>query len=290
MKNSYLFSLLYSLALVLSCTQLFAEVAEPGKTYQSGTFLEAPEFGFSFTIPKNWQGQLPPDQAIFVLSSPSHQGNIFLSLEQLNAEQVKRAMTEPSHWGNIQMIPARKVAVRKNWYNMDYEVKGSQIPISAYAQTVVGNQGYSLLILALDEPKAMSGVKKSIDELSRSINWQPPKTTIAKPSARQLTQYLSNRKLIRLYTGSGYREKETINLCNNKRFVRYFESGGFGGGVSMVSQDNNQGTWTTSGSQQNGQLTLQYDDASVSQYSLEVKKDGVYLNGSRFFRDGSADC
>src|SRR5688572_5124694 len=42
---------------------------QPGKMYEAGDTLYAPRFGFTSTVPAGWQGSLPRENEVFLLTS-----------------------------------------------------------------------------------------------------------------------------------------------------------------------------------------------------------------------------
>jgi hypothetical protein len=135
---------------------------------------------------------------------------------------------------------------------------------------------------------AQLGVAPSTDPAPATAPGQPG--AAAAGDASHWTNYLAGRKLVRIYTGSGYREMENLRLCRNGVYHKSNESGGFGGGVSMASQGRNSGRWQASGPSSAGVLTLQGNGGGRTTYKVTLGNDGVYLNGTRYLRDGDAGC
>ncbi|MEI7581494.1 hypothetical protein [Runella sp.] len=117
------------------------------------------------------------------------------------------------------------------------------------------------------------------------------------PAAEQWRNRLNGKQLLYLYTGSGYSEKKTFDLCSNGTFISGGDtsassSGGFGGDFSAVTQGGGSGTWRTGS--EGGQVVLifTFRNGSTSRFSLATAPNGtsVLLNGKKYFVQASPSC
>ena len=99
--------------------------------------------------------------------------------------------------------------------------------------------------------------------------------------------YMSNRHIVRQYSGSGYHEEEHLYLFSDGTFARSFNSGGYGGGASGATAGRARGSWSAHGPASRGTLVLRNADGQQRTYSLYV--DGaLYLDGVKWLRSGTA--
>ena len=110
----------------------------------------------------------------------------------------------------------------------------------------------------------------------------------AQRSSGHWGDYMSNRHIIRYYSGSNYQEEEHLYLFSNGTYSRSFNSGGYGGGGSGATANSNQGTWSAKGPKNNGTLVLRSANGQQRSYSLRVDKV-LYLDGVKWSRAGTAN-
>jgi hypothetical protein len=133
-----------------------------------------------------------------------------------------------------------------------------------------------------------------LKSMAASVTFSKPQSS---PAAEQWRNRLNGKQLLYLYTGSGYSEKKTFDLCSNGTFISGGDtsassSGGFGGDFSAVTQGGGSGTWRTG--VESGQVVLifTFRNGSTSRFSLATAPNGtsVLLNGKKYFVQASPSC
>src|SRR5689334_5475197 len=69
MKKTLFFMLLIVLLIIQVEAQSKKNRIEPGRMYQAGETLFAPRYGFIGKVPEGWQGMLPRENEVFLLTS-----------------------------------------------------------------------------------------------------------------------------------------------------------------------------------------------------------------------------
>ena len=166
----------------------------------------------------------------------------------------------------------------------DYDVEGTQQPLSSTARTIVGDHGTGIYFIAVYPEAQAEPFGSALSAAADSVRFFVA-VEEATPEGAVSADALAGRKITRFYTTSGYSETETIHLCTTGAFYRNAESGGFGGGASGAFQSQNAGQWSVQGPN----LVLAYGDGSTATYELELDGTKLMLNGRRWFREAT-DC
>lgn len=93
---------------------------------------------------------------------------------------------------------------------------------------------------------------------------------------------LSGKHLLYLYTGNGYSERKDLFLYPNGQFVYRADASSLSMNGSGAIAGGSDGQWSVSA---DGQLVLQFNDGSVSQFTIAPGNAGneILLNGRRVF-------
>ena len=93
------------------------------------------------------------------------------------------------------------------------------------------------------------------------------------------------------YSSSGlYHEKNEIWLCPDGTFNTRIRSGGMIKGEKSKFKGNKKGTWTATGTGQDGTITLRYKKLGDLMLQLHIQNDQVLVNGERFFALKNENC
>ncbi len=139
------------------------------------------------------------------------------------------------------------------------------------------------------------------DELPQTLKSMAVGAAFSKPqtspAAEQWRSRLNGRQLLYLYTGNGYSEKKTFDLCSNGTFISGGDtsassSGGFGGDFSAVTQGGGSGTWRVGAEGNQTVLVFSFRNGNTSRFTLAPAPNGtsVLLNGKKYFVQASPSC
>jgi hypothetical protein len=133
--------------------------------------------------------------------------------------------------------------------------------------------------------------EQQIIQFAKQIQFFAPKSaTNSNGSIGEWSTYMKGRKLVYMKSETGFYMKINIYLCSDGSFRYSDNSGGFGNGASIAANAGYTGKWQANGNGNNGTLTLNYNDGSTKTYNTEIRDDGLYLNGTRYFRDTNDLC
>jgi hypothetical protein len=128
--------------------------------------------------------------------------------------------------------------------------------------------------------------------VANSVQFLKP---VLAPVAVEWQQRIQGKQLLYLYTGNGFSEKASIDLCPSGAFYYTgdgsYKSGGYAQ-FSYAGQEANEGIWKVW--VKNGQpvLVLFFNNNTIAEYALSKRQAGneIGLNGKRYFIQGTASC
>jgi len=137
-----------------------AEMVQPGVEYPGGTKVEPPGRGVSFTIPEGWNGMLPEGVTFFVMGSQARKAYVFaIVIDKLTQEKALANMQKPLELGNGLTLQLNgKVQQQEHTMTGNYDVVGTDNPLTGYVETLVGKRGTGVSFVAISAPETADGV------------------------------------------------------------------------------------------------------------------------------------
>lgn len=285
---------------------------QQGVIYEGSSRLESSQLGLSFQVPAGWQGAWPQGSEFFILESQALQSTVFMMIDQGTEQELRSLMSQPIPLDEqVVLQPVGQIRQQGKALIADYDVSGNP----QYAARIAATSGLNNLavaFIALAAKESAPQLQPVLDQLVNSLGFSQPKAppAAATGGAGSWQDYMRGRYIVRMYTGSGYSEKEEVWLCSDGSFYRSTNYGGGGGGFSGAFAGKGHGSWQASGQMgAQGQLVLRYGQGSVTQgsmpgmdwqeqgaggevltYSLAIENERLYLNGTKWFRDQNNYC
>lgn len=151
-----------TLAALLALTTAQAAIAElvaPDVEYPGGTRVEPPGQDVSFTIPKGWSGMLPRGVTFFVMGSQAQKAYVFAIIDKLTQEKAIANMQKPLELGNGLTLQLQgDVHQQEHTLTGNYDVVGTDSPLTGYVETLVGKGGTGVSYVAISAPETAAGV------------------------------------------------------------------------------------------------------------------------------------
>ncbi len=275
---------------------VYAVNVQPGQSYLGQVKLEFPNMGTSFMLPSGWTGIVPKGKEVFVLANNSLDGIGLIGIQRKAAATVLQEMRNPIPFlGNTKLILRGSVQRKGNSLFGLYQVQGSQVPMVAYVVSVFGDDGRVVAFLVAARQSNMAKLGQDMELMMASVTIKKPVTPVntvipgGGNNARnsELGRLLSGLKLTFMKTWSTTRTTIDIYLCKNGTFHRKEIYGGVSGPGTMVGRNANRGRWSMSGTQG---FILHYNNGKVVNKRVTFQGSKLFLNGVRYFRNGSAGC
>ena len=272
-----------------------AQIVQPGISYSGQVRLNFPNAGVSFVLPAGWKGALPSGKGVFLMGNNTIAGIGVVGTKIKSASAVLNEMRKPVPFLlNTRLILAGSVQRKGNTLFGLYRVQGAQKPMAAYVVSVFGRNGRVVtFVVAANQAR--------IQQLARDVQLMMASTTIKTGTAvvppnaaggvntnnSPLARLLSGLKLTYMKTGSYTRTKINLYLCKNGTFYRRTNYGGVDNNFSIAGRNASQGRWSMQGNQG---FVLRFNNGSVVNMRVTFQGSKLFLNGVRYFRNGSAGC
>lgn len=295
--------LLFLFALTATAPASVAEPVEPrpGVVYDAGRELGAESLGVSFTIPRGWRGSLAPSGEAFVMEPVEGPAMLLAVADRLSASAALAFLSAPIALSDeLRLLPAGELRLTGARYQESYSVAGEPGLVAEVRAESVAN-GTSIAFFLLTTPEQLARFRGALTAAMDSLVSAEP----APPDSRgqekaasgggesvdSWAAYLRGKHIVRFFSGSGYTEEQHLWLCSDGRFLRRFNSGGFGGGASGATQSRYNGVWRATGEGAGGQLVLETGEGTVT-YALRWDYDSsrLYLDDRRWLHDRNDRC
>lgn len=280
----------------LNCAAQKKSRIQPGKMYEAGDTLYAPRFGFTATVPAGWQGMLPRENEVFLLTSTSTsvfgevyvfgraEGNLAVMAETWAkgfdlSETIKLKAVKPSIADGI--LAAEVVAVGP------YINKGNK----GFAISRCNPNGSCITVLMVAPVQFYESVKTTVTQFITASTFQPPST--ASPYADfDWKEFLSGKVLATYVSIKGGTKEGTIHLCSDGTFQSDTKKSGILKNHNPEYRGRLSGKWIVTGTGEEARIQLTFDKKGLNplEAQLQIKDEKVYSDGERYFAGQSDKC
>jgi hypothetical protein len=259
------------------------QVILPGKEYTAGTRVLNTYQGVSFIIPRDWQGAMPPDQNILLMSSERKAGiGIAIYLSELSQQDVIQYLKQPQNLGdNIILKPAGEPHMEGSRFSMNY------IGINGVgkALAISGAERNAVLLLFAGPATDTTYFQNLLKKLGNSVVFSKPDPT---KLGRAWQKALGGKMLKKVIADDSEGSFPAVShLCP-------------GGAGHFASQDNFEkgdndptlvdGTWKIETSGTRAFLVVYPLGKKPIKVSLDSIGNTIILQGERYFLTSSDVC
>ena len=260
---------------------------EPGRLYPGPVTLKVSSVGVSVFVPDGWKALLPEGAEAMLVKHRSHPGSVLALVDEGTEAELRQSMREPIpvEAGVVLRPVGRPKRAGDRWVQR-YRGEG------AVGYAVARRAGGRIVGLVGVAPRSGGKrIERVVNAMAASVRFRKPAAAsegraTASASSGRAAGRLAGRKIHRFYGNYGYREHQIIVLCRNGRFFWNRDAGGvtrgLGSGAALAS---GHGRWSAG----EGTLRLRWDDGRQRSYRVEVRSDGLYLDGKKWLRE-SAGC
>lgn len=267
----------------------------PGKLYEAGEILFAPRYGFTATVPDGWEGMLPRESEVFLLTSTTTTyGEIYVfAREQGSFNEMQTNWKQGFSLSESIQLKALSPSVTDGL--MSSEVTGEGTAINkGYKGFVIARcseSGPCVTTLLIAPMQFFESVKASALAFMKSSSFQPPSQ--ASPYEDfNWQEFLTNKALMTYQEVQGGKKENYVHLCSDGTFTADLRKSGIFKNQNPQYRGKQKGTWSVSG---NGpKTTIRFVFVGMKLPSAEVEltisDEKVYANGERYFVGFSEIC
>lgn len=294
---------LISIALVLTISCLtFQGIAQgkkkrlqPGKMYEAGETLYAPRFGFTAKVPSGWEGQLPRESEVFLLTTTtSTYGEVYVfGREQGDLNSMREGWKKGFDLSENIKLVATNPTLENGVLSSEIAAAGEYINkgLKGFAISRCNPSGPCITTLIVAPVQFYDSVKNMAIRFMKTSSFDVPSS--ASPySDFDWTEFLSNKVLASYTSVQGGSKENMVHLCADGTFIAIIKKRGI-----MKTDDNkyrgrNFGTWkvTHAGESTTLQFTFNKKDLGTFEAPLLIRDEKVFSNEERYFVGKSDKC
>lgn len=291
-----------TVVLCLITSLLFAQSGKrlhPGKMYESGEKIHAPRFGFNAEVPSGWQGMLPMDTEIFLLTPNTIDtgGEIFTFVSNKeDLQSIADGWKQGAKLSESLMIVAPGEITRdKDMISSEVVAKGEQVNkgYKGFVTAKCSPFGPCIISLGIAPVQFFSHIKTTVESFMGNASFTQPSTESIYADFNW-KEFLTNKMLIAfMATGgeSGRGSKEnTFHLCGNGKLKAIIKKKGVMKQFNSRYKGNLAGTWTTESIGEEGILKLNFKKLPSVELPLLIKDEKIFINDERCFAAESDRC
>jgi len=268
---------------------------QPGKMYEAGETLYAPRFGFSATVPVGWEGILPRESEVFLLTTTTATyGEIFVfGRERSDLNTLKTMWAKGVDLSETIRLKAVNPTEQEGMLTTEIVADGEHVN-KGYKGFVVARcspSGPCVMTLMIAPIQFYESVKNTVTEFMKASTFERP-SNISPYADFDWQDFLSN-KVLATYTSSEGGSKETmIHLCKDGSFTASIKKKGFFKEQNPAYKGTMSGQWTAKGDGENAIVQFIFTNKSLApvEVALTIKDEKVLSNGERYFVGKSDKC
>lgn len=268
---------------------------EPGRIYVAGESLYAPRFGFSATVPTGWEGLLPRESEVFLLTTAtSTYGEIFVfGREQGDLNTLQTTWTNGVDLSETIKLKAKNPTQLDGMLISEVVAVGEFINkgFLGFAVAKCNPAGPCVVTLMVAPPQYYESVKNTVLEFMKASKFEPP-NSYSPYVDFDWQEFLSNKVLMAYESVRGGKEENKIHLCADGTFQASIKKTGMFKNENADYRGNNSGTWTVSGKGEQTTITFTFTKNKLVPFEapLLIKDEKIYSQDQRYFVGQSDRC
>ena len=279
----YSIILLVLIPLAIFAQKASEQVILPGKEYAAGTRVQNAYRGVSFIIPRDWNGAMPPDQRIFLMSSQRKAG-VGLAIFQsgMSESEIVQYLKQSQNLGdNIILKPVGEPKIDLDGITMHY----TSMTNTGLALAKSGPFQNTVLFLFAGPEKEREYFLTLLKKLGSSVTFSKPDPTRL---SRAWTQALSSQMLKKVSVDDSEGTFPTVvHLCPNGEAQALLpaDPSNIGSEQTLI-----EGTWEVLPEGAQSYLQFTPSRGKAVRASLDVFGSYVILQGGKYFLMPSDVC
>ncbi len=268
---------------------------QPGKMYEPGETLFAPRFGFIATVPQGWEGILPRESEVFLLSTTtSTYGEIFVfGREHDNLNDMRSNWLKGVDLSETIRLKAINPTLTDDLLTTEIVADGELVN--------QGNKGFAVARCSPSGPcvttfmiapiQFYESVKSTVTEFMKSSRFEPPSN--ASPYEDfDWPEFLSNKVLVTYESAQGGSKETMIHLCMDGSFTASIKKKGFFKDQNPAYKGTMSGQWTAKGDGEKATVQFIFTNKSLAPIEVEltIQEEKIIVNGERYFVGNSDKC
>lgn len=291
----------YIILFLLGTCLTFQSVAQkknriqPGKMYDAGETLYAPRFGFTAKVPSGWEGQLPRDSEVFLLTTTtSTYGEIYVfGRDQGDLNAMQDAWKKGFDLSeNIKLVAANPT-LENGVLSSEVTGAGEYINkgVRGFAISRCNPSGPCITTLIIAPLQFYDSVRNTAIRFMKNSSFDAPST--ASPYLDfDWTEFLSNKVLATFASVQGGTKETMIDLCADGTFTASIKKSGIMKNQNPKYKGRQAGKWKITKTGEATTIQFYFDKEKLPMFEapLLIKDEKVFSNEERYFVGESDKC
>lgn len=268
---------------------------QPGKMYEAGETLYAPRFGFTAKVPEGWEGILPRESEVFLLSTTtSTYGEIFVfGTEHGDLNSMLNNWNKGVALSESIRMKAINPTIQDGLLSCEITAEGEYVNkgFKGFAAARCSPSGPCVTTLMIAPPQYYESVKNTVTNFMKSSAFEAPSN--ASPYEDfDWQDFLSDKVLVTYASAEGGSKENMIHLCKDGSFTANLKKKGFFKEQNPAYKGNLSGQWTAKGDGEKATLQFIFTNKSLSpiEVPLIINDEKITSNGERYFVGNSDKC
>lgn len=268
---------------------------QPGKLYEPGQKIYAPRFGFESAVPAGWNGTLPRESEIFLLTPQTINvgGEIFtFASAGSDLESIRAAWLKGTNLSETIIIKAKdNVTVNGDMISAEVisEGQGVNKGYKGYAIARCGPFGHCITSLGIGPVQFFDQIKTAVTSVMTSAAFSQP-SNVSVYVDFDWKEFLTGKQLVTFAAMEKGSKENTVHLCPDGTFTASFDKTGIFKEQNAQYKGKQSGTWTAEGVGEQGKLNLKFKKLPEAEIVLTIKDEQISANGERYFAAESDKC
>lgn len=270
---------------------------QPGKMYEAGDTLYAPRFGFTSTVPAGWQGTLPRENEVFLLTSTNIEavyGEIYVfGRPDGDLAVMAEAWIKGIDLSETIKMKAVKPVIKDGVLSSEVVGVGQYVNkgMKGFAISKCSPSGPCVTVFMVAPVQFYEPVKNASTKIISSSKFEPP-SNVSPYADFDWKEFLSNKTLATYTSIKGGTRETVANLCADGTFQADVKKSGILKNHNPDYRGKLTGKWTVVGTGEEARIQLTFDKKNLSplEAQLKIKDEKVYSDGERYFVGESDKC
>jgi hypothetical protein len=269
---------------------------QPGRMYEAGDTLYAPRFGFTATVPTGWQGMLPRENEVFLLTSTSTSvyGEIYVfGRPEGDLPVMAETWMKGFDLSETIRLKAKKPTLKDGVLSAEVVAVGEYINKGnkGFAISRCNPNGPCVTMLMVAPIQFYESVKSTVTQMMTSSTFQPP-SSLSPYADFDWKEFLSGKVLANYTSIKGGTKESIIHLCTDGTFQSDTKKSGILKNHNPEYRGWLSGKWIVTGTGEEARIQLNFDKKGLApiEAQLQIKDEKVYSNGGRYFVGDSDKC
>ncbi|HPM31090.1 MAG TPA: hypothetical protein PLJ60_12225 [Chryseolinea sp.] len=282
---------------ILSSAQESKKRLQAGRLYKAGEALHAPRLGFISKVPEGWQGVLPRETEVFMLTttSTSVYGEIYMfGTEKNDIQSMREAWVKGFDLTDNIKLKATNPTVTDDILMGEVVLAGDKVNGGnrGFAVARCNPSGPCVTVLAIMPKQFYDEISKSALEALKLSSFEPP-SNVSPYANFDWKEFLSDKDFFAYAYVEGASKDNRVQLCRDGSFTANITKKGWMKDQHPEYNGRLSGQWTVDGVGEQTTLHLTFTKKKGLEpldFVLNIEDEKIFVNGERYFTGASTKC